>query len=192
MPPNNGANIQPSWLNKLGQYYYSLYYFLQKPRNVFQRNKSRNPERASGDYPARSRNELLDRAIFAWPWNEKRRLTEYERASWLVHRTDTNALGFWLCQRTIWDNESTDTSLLRHTATQLANRTMPFHIGLSLAEKRRGHVWSFHSLADKTNKENLLKPFFKVIQKSLYMGASFFTKIQIRIFNPKTDNSFLS
>ena len=35
----------------------------------------------------------------------------------------------WLlvgCQRTIWDNESTDTSLLRHTATQLANRTMPF------------------------------------------------------------------
>ena len=25
--------------------------------------------------------------------------TEFERAIWLVHRTDTNVLGFWLCQR---------------------------------------------------------------------------------------------
>ena len=34
--------------------------------------------------------------------------------------------------------------------------------------KRRGHVLSLHPLADKTNNENLPKPFFKVKRKSLY------------------------
>ena len=39
-------------------------------------------------------------------------------------------------------------------------------LGFSLAGKRTGHFLSFHPLADKTNNEHLLKPFFKVIQKS--------------------------
>ena len=42
------------------------------------------------------------------------------------------------------------------------------HVRVSLAGKRRGHVLSFHPLADETKNEHLPKPFFKVIRKSLY------------------------
>ena len=50
------------------------------------------------------------RVIFVWPWNENARTkqkqqTNGNRAIWLVYRTDTNALGFWLVRRTLgWKN----------------------------------------------------------------------------------------
>ena len=157
-----------------------LYIIWPKQRNVFQRNKSRNPECASGDYPARSRNELLNRAIFAWPWNENARTKQNSRKrfDWFIERIRTGVGSGWLLENYhIWDNESTDTSLLRHTATQLANRTMPFsYWGFLLRNNEEAMFWSFHSLADKRNKEHLPKPFFKVIKKSVYMGANFLVK----------------
>ena len=50
------------------------------------------------------------RVIFVWPWNENARTkqkqqTNENRAIWLVYRSDTNALGFWLVRRTLgWKN----------------------------------------------------------------------------------------
>ena len=50
------------------------------------------------------------RAIFVWPWNENSRTkqkqqTNGNRAIGLVYRTDTNARGFWLVERTFgWKN----------------------------------------------------------------------------------------
>ena len=46
------------------------------------------------------------------------------------------------------------------------------YLRVFLSGKRRGHVWSFHSLADKTNNEYLTKPFSEVIRKSLYQKMS--------------------
>ena len=47
---------------------------------------------------------LNTRAIFVWPWNEnaltkQKQQTNGNRVIWLVYRTDTNALGFWLVKR---------------------------------------------------------------------------------------------
>ena len=79
---------------------------------------------------------VLNKAIFVWPWKENARKqkqqTNGNRAIWLVNRTDTNVHGFWLAERTLgWKNfipknflKSIDTSLWRHTAIRLANRTM--------------------------------------------------------------------
>ena len=53
--------------------------------------------------------------------------------------------------------------------------------GFSLAGKRRVHVWSFHSLADKTNSEHLPKPFLKVIRKSLYTDLTTSRRLTLRI-----------
>ena len=50
------------------------------------------------------------RVIFVWPWNKNARTkqkqqTNGNRAIWLVHRTNTNARGFWLVKRTLgWKN----------------------------------------------------------------------------------------
>ena len=50
------------------------------------------------------------RAIFVWPWNENSRTkqkqqTNGNRAIGLVYRTNTNACGFWLVERTFgWRN----------------------------------------------------------------------------------------
>ena len=44
-----------------------------------------------------------NRATFVWLWNENARTTQQtngNRAIWLVYRTDTNARGFWLVERT--------------------------------------------------------------------------------------------
>ena len=52
------------------------------------------------------------RAIFVWPWNDfenartkQKKQTNWNTAIWLVYRTDTNARGFWLVNRTLgWQN----------------------------------------------------------------------------------------
>ena len=107
--------------------------------------------------------------------------TEFERAIWLVHRTHTNARGFWLVARELSYLGQRINRYFAfpwpHTATQLANRTMPFpYWGFLLRNNEEAMFWSSHSLADKRNKEHLPKPFFKVIKKSVYMGANFLVK----------------
>ena len=129
-------------------------------------------------------NLYKDRAIFVWPWNEnaqtkQKQQTDRNRAIWLVYRTDTNARGFWLVKRTVrWKNFMPENFLeinwyfafmsYCNTIGQLNNAF--YILGFSLAEKQRGHVLTFHPLADKTNNKHLPKPFFKVIRKSLYWG----------------------
>ena len=122
------------------------------------------------------------RAIYVWPWNENVQTIQKQqkngnRANWLVYQTDTNAGGFWLvkgtigwkkpsCPRTCW--KSTDTLLWCHTATWLANQTMPSpYYGFLWRGNEEALFWSFHPLTVKTNNIHLLKPFFKVIWKSL-------------------------
>ena len=76
--------------------------------------------------------------IFVWPWNENVRIKQKEqtntnRVIWSAYQSDTNAHGFWLVKWTLWWKNflskdflvSIDTSLWHHTATQLANQTMP-------------------------------------------------------------------
>ena len=76
--------------------------------------------------------------IFVWPWNENARIKQKEqtntnRVIWSAYQSDTNAHGFWLVKWTLWWKNflsknflvSIDTSLWHHTATQLANQTMP-------------------------------------------------------------------
>ena len=46
------------------------------------------------------------KAIFVWPCNYaptvQKQLTNWNRAIWLVYRTDTNGCGLWLFKRTLW------------------------------------------------------------------------------------------
>ena len=127
-----------------------------------------------------------DRAIFECPWNENARTkqkqqTNEKRVIWVVYRTDTNARGFCLVKRTLgWKNVRPENSLeinryfaFTSYCNTIAQSNNAFSIlGFSLSGKRRGHVWSFHSLADKTNNEYLTKPFSEVIRKSLYQKMS--------------------
>ena len=127
-----------------------------------------------------------DRAIFECPWNENARTkqkqeTNGKRVIWEVYRTDTNARGFCLVKGTlVWKNVRPENSLeinryfaFTSYCNTIAQSNNAFSIlGFSLSGKRRGHVWSFHSLADKTNNEYLTKPFFEVIRKSLYQKMS--------------------
>ena len=115
-----------------------------------------------------------------WKRANKTEITyKRNRAIWLVYRTDTKmcvAFGWLsehsgdktLCPRTFY--KSIDTSLWRHTATRLANLTMPSpYKGFLSRENEEAMLWSFHPLAHKTNNEHLLNEFFKIIRKSLYL-----------------------
>ena len=176
MPPNNGANIQPSWLNKLGQYYSRLYY-LAKTEKCFpaeQIEKSRACKVV--DYPARSGNELFRRAIFAWPWNENARTkpNSRERFDWFIERIQTRVAFGWLPENYLGQRINRYFAFTSYCNT-VGQSNNAFSI-FFLRKHEEAMFWCFHSLADKTNKEHLPKPFCKVIQKSLYMGASFLVK----------------
>ena len=96
----------------------------------------------------------VNRAIFAWPWNENARTkqkqqTNGNRAIWLVYRTDTNPRGFWLVKRTLWWKNVTSENFLeinRYFAltsycNTIGQSNNAFSIlGFSLAGKRIGHV----------------------------------------------------
>ena len=119
-----------------------------------------------------------NRAIFLWPWNKNARTKQKQeknlnRAIWLVYRTDTNALGFWLIKRTQgWKYSMPEIFLEinRYFALTLYCNTIgqtnnAFSIlGCLWPENEEAMFWYFHPLADKTNNEHLPKPFFKVIK----------------------------
>ena len=104
------------------------------------------------------------------PWNEnartkqKHKRTEIERFDWLSNGYKRA----WLLVGEA-NAQEIDTSLWRHTATRLANRTMPSpYQGFLWRENEESMFWSFHPLSDKTNNEHFAKPFFKVMRKSLW------------------------
>ena len=145
MPPNNGANIQPSWRNKLGQYYSRLYYLAKTEKCFPAEQIARNPESASGDYPARSWNELLDRAIFAWPWNENARTKQNsrERFDWFIERIQTClAFGCARDQNYLGQRINRYFAFTSYNTVGQSNNAFSI-LGFSFAEKRRGHVLIF-------------------------------------------------
>ena len=127
-------------------------------------------------------NVWVDRAIFAWPWNENSRTkqkqqTNDNRAIWLVYRTGTKKRGFWLVKGTLWWKyfmPENFPEIKRYFAlTSYCNRIgKPNNafstLGILWRENKDSIFWSFHPLADKTNNEHFPKPYFKVIRKSLY------------------------
>ena len=134
-----------------------------------------------------------DRAIFECPWNENARTkqkqqTNGKRVIWVVYRTDTNARGFCLVKRTPRVNKRQARELSRNQPILcfhvILQHDCPIeqcllYLRVFLSGKRRGHVWSFHSLADKTNNEYLTKPFSEVIRKSLYQKMSLMLRTDI-------------
>ena len=96
--------------------------------------------------------------------NNKR--IEIEQIDWFIEHIQMQLAFGWLrehltektsCQGTCW--KSTNTSLWCHTATWLANQTMP-----SWCENEEAMFWNFHPLAVRTNNKHLLKLLFKVIR----------------------------
>ena len=124
----------------------------------------------------------VNRAIFAWPWNENARTkqkqqTNGNRAIWLVYRTDTNARGYCLVKRTLgWKNFMPENFLeinryfaLTSYCNTIGQSNNAFSIlGFSLAGKRIGHVLIVSSIGWQNKKRTLPKPFFMVTRKSLY------------------------
>ena len=120
-------------------------------------------------------NLYKDRAIFVWPWNEnvqtkQKQQTNGNRAIWLIYQTDTNTCGFSLVKQTVgWKNFMPENFLeikwyfaLTSYCNTIGQLNNAFSIlGFSLAGKPRGHVLTFHPLADKTNNEHLPKPFLR-------------------------------
>ena len=113
------------------------------------------------------------KAIFVWPCNNAptvhKQLTKWNRAIWLVYRTDTNVCGLWLFKRTLWwenfmpEKLSTNQPILRFDV--ILQHDWPIeqcllHIRVFLGrENEEAMFWSFHPLADKTNNELFPKPF---------------------------------
>ena len=99
-----------------------------------------------------------------------------KRTIWLFYRTDTNARGFWLQANARLKNRhagelSRNQSILRFDATLQHDWPIEqclLYIRVFSRENEEAMFWSFHPLTDKTNNENLPKPFFKVKRKSLY------------------------
>ena len=131
--------------------------------------------------------EVLVRTIFVWPWNENARRKEDQqtnakyKAILLVYRTDTNARGFWLVKRTLgWKNFMPENFLeinryfaLTSYYNTIGQSNNAFSIlGFLWRENKEAMFWSFHRLADETNKEHLPKLYFKVIRKSLYKALA--------------------
>ena len=100
--------------------------------------------------------------------NRNNKRTEIERFDWLSNGYQRA----WLLVGEA-NAQEIDTSLWRHTATRLANQTMPSpYQGFLWRENEESMFWSFHPLSDKTSNEHFTKPCFKVMRKSLwdYLG----------------------
>ena len=126
------------------------------------------------------------RAIFIWLWNEnaptkQKQETNGIRAIWLVYQIDTNVHGFWLVNRTLgWKNFmpqelSRNQRILRYDIILRHDWPMEqclFHIRVFFggSVNWRGHVLisPIKQQQQKKSDEHVLKPFFKVIWKSLH------------------------
>ena len=119
------------------------------------------------------------RAIFVWPWNgnarkNRNKRTETERFDWFIERIQTRVAFGWRTLR--WKNFRLENFLeiykyfaLTSYCNTIGQSNNAFSIlGFLWRENKDSMFWSFHPLADRTNNEQLPKPFFKVIRKSLY------------------------
>ena len=99
------------------------------------------------------------RANFVSPWNENARTEQKQQTNWnraicLVYRTDTDPRGKKIHARELSRNQSY-TSLWRHTATRLANRTMPSpNWGSTAAKNKERRAKHFRYLLSFIYEEN--------------------------------------
>ena len=91
-------------------------------------------------------------------------------AIWLVYWTDRNARGFWLVKRTRgWKNFMPENSILHIDVILQHDRPIEqclLHIRVFFGGKTQSPCFDLFIFS---NDENLPKPFFKVIRKSLYL-----------------------
>ena len=121
-------------------------------------------------------NVVLVTGFTGFVWTKLRPIRAKKRTIWLFYRTDTNARGFWLQASARLKNRharelSRNQQILRFDATLQHDWPIEqclLHIRVFSRENEEAMFWSFHPLADKTNNENLPKPFFKGKRKSLY------------------------
>ena len=87
-------------------------------------------------------------AIFVWPRNENARTKQKQQTNgkiWLVYRTDTNARGFWLVERTLgWKNFTPQKFLeinryfaLTSYCGVISQSKMPFHVRVFFGGKTK-------------------------------------------------------
>ena len=140
---------------------------------------------------------FIHRAIFVWPRSENaqkhNKHTKIERFDWLIERIQTRVAFGWLSERS-----GEKTSCPRTVAPENfleIHRYFAFdfilqHDGQSdNSSPYKEFLKPFHPLADKTNNEHLPKPFFKVIQKSLY--CHFFFVYPLQKYHVMLNPSFL-
>ena len=148
-------------------------------------NKEVTVLRQAINKPYHTHTSVNNRTISVWPWHgnartKQKQQTNGNRTIWLVYRTDTNARDFRLVyRRLVWKNFMPENFLeinryfaLTSYCNTIGQSNNAFSIlGFSLSGNEEFMLWSFHPLADKRNNENLPKPFFKVIWKSLYLSS---------------------
>ena len=111
--------------------------------------------------------------------NRKNKRTEIERFDWFIERIQTQVAFGCLIEHSGKKNFMPENFLEinRYFAlTSYCNQLQhdwPIANAFSILvffwrENEKAMFWSFHPLADKTNNEQLLKPFFKVMRKSLW------------------------
>ena len=110
--------------------------------------------------------------------NRKNKRTEIERFDWFIEWIQTQVAFGWLIEHSGKKNFMPENFLEinRYFAfTSYCNQLQHdwpidqclLHIRFFWRENEKAMFWSFHPLADKTNNKQLLKPFFKVMRKSL-------------------------
>ena len=135
-----------------------------------------------------SRHRLIERFLFDLEMKtreQNKQQSNGNRAIRLVYRTDTNAHGFWLVKRTLrWKNFMPVNFLRMNRYFALTSYCNT--IGQSMPSPYQGFLWqkieesvfwSFHPLADKTNKEDLGNRFSRSYENRsiLFILFSFYT-----------------
>ena len=105
--------------------------------------------------------------------NRDNKQTEMERFDWFIEWIKRAWL--WLVKRTLRRKNVMPENILEialtsycNTISQLIEQCLLQIRGFLWRENEESMFWSFHPLADKTNNEQLSKPFFHVIRKSLH------------------------
>ena len=104
--------------------------------------------------------------------------TEIERFDWFIERIQRRVAFDWLGERSAEKLHGRELSrnqptlrfdvILQHD-WPIEQCLLHIRVFFGGGGNEESMFWCFHPLADKTNNEHLLKPFFKVILKSLYL-----------------------
>ena len=108
--------------------------------------------------------------------NRSNKRTAIEQFDWFIERVQKSVASGWLKGKLGWKYFMPENfpEIKRYFAlTSCCNRIGKSNnafstLGILWRENKESMFWSFHPLAVKTNNEQLPKPYFKFIRKSLY------------------------